>query len=48
MPGIFTEGLLLWALLTLFGYVQWFVLLPWLARKSRQLTDFLFNRHLTR
>jgi len=48
MPGIFTEGLLLWALLTLFGYAQWFVLLPWLARKSRQLTDFLFNRHLAR
>ena len=47
-PGIFTEALLLWTLLTVFGYLQWFVLLPWLARKSRQLTDFLFNRNLER
>lgn len=48
IPGIFTEGLLLWALLTLLGYVQWFIVLPWVSRKSRQLTDFLFNRYHAR
>ena len=48
VPGIFSEGLLLWTLLVILGYVQWFVLLPWLARKSRQLTDFLFKRYLAR
>jgi hypothetical protein len=47
-PGIFSEGLLLWILLTVFGYTQWFVLLPWLARKSRKLTDFLFDRYFAR
>ena len=48
VPGIFSEGLLLWTLLVILGYAQWFVLLPWLARKSRKLTDFLFNRHPAR
>ena len=48
VPGIFTEGLLLWVLLTILGYAQWFVVLPWVSRKFRQLADFLFNRHLAR
>jgi len=47
-PGVLLEGLVLWTFLTVLGYLQWFVLLPWLARKARQATDFLFNRHLAR
>src|SRR5688500_7755368 len=39
--GILTEGLLLWSLLTVLGVLQWFVLLPWAARKSRRLLEFL-------
>ena len=44
VPGIFAEGLALWAALTVLGYVQWFVLLPWLSRKCLQLSRFLFKR----
>ena len=44
MPTIFAEGLALWTALTALGYVQWFVLLPWLARGCLQLTRFLFKR----
>lgn len=46
--SIYSEGLLLWAALTVLGCLQWFVLLPWVVRKSRQLTDFLFNRYFAR
>lgn len=42
--GIFAEGLILWACLAVLGYVQWFMILPWIARKTRQVTDFLFKR----
>ena len=44
--GMREEGLLLWLALTVLGGLQWFVLLPWLARRSRQLTEFLFRRFL--
>jgi len=44
VPSTMSEGLYLWAALTALGYLQWFVLLPLLARKCRQLSDFLFNR----
>lgn len=46
--GIFSEGLILWGALTVIGWLQWFVILPWLVRKSRQLADFLFNRYFAR
>ncbi len=46
--SIFSEGLALWAALTLLGYLQWFVLLPWLARGARHLTDHLCARFLAR
>ena len=46
--GIHEEGLLLWLALTALGLLQWFVLLPWLARKSRQLADFLSRRFFAR
>lgn len=46
--GIHEEGLLLWLGLTVLGLLQWFVLLPWTARKARQATDFLFRRFFAR
>ncbi len=48
VPGIFTEGLLLWTLLMVLGYVQWFVLLPWVSRKCRQLAGVLTDWYLAR
>ena len=44
VPGMHEEALLAWFALTVLGLLQWFVLLPWLARRSRQLGDFLFKR----
>ncbi len=44
VPSILTEGLYLWAALTVLGYLQWFVLLPLLARACRQLANFLSRR----
>lgn len=44
VPGVLAEGLYLWAALTVLGYLQWFVLLPVLAQKCRQLADFLSRR----
>ena len=44
VPSILAEGLYLWAALTVLGYLQWFVLLPLVARKCRQLADFLFRQ----
>ena len=43
VPGLFAEGLALWALLAVLGYVQWFVLVPWVAGKCRRLADLLFH-----
>jgi len=43
-PGILAEGLYLWLVLGVFGYVQWFLLLPLVARKGQHLLHFLFNR----
>lgn len=47
-PGMHEEGLLLWLALTVLGLLQWFVLLPWVARRARQATDFLFKRLFAR
>jgi hypothetical protein len=44
VPAIYTEGMVLWIVLTVLGYAQWFVLLPWISRKCRQLHRFLFRR----
>jgi len=44
VPSILSEGLYLWTALTMLGYLQWFVLLPLVAQKCRQLSDFLFKR----
>jgi hypothetical protein len=44
VPSILSEGLYLWTALTALGYLQWFVLLPVLAQKCRQLADVLSRR----
>lgn len=38
VPSILAEGIYLWTSLTLLGYLQWFVLLPWVARKCGQFS----------
>lgn len=48
VPGIVFEGLMLWGALTALGYLQWFVLLPWVSRKCRLLAEFLSKRYLAR
>ena len=48
VPGIFTEGLILWAALAVLGYLQWFVLLPWVSRLCHRLAGFLSKRYLAR
>ena len=44
VPSVLAEGLYLWAVLTLLGYAQWFVLVPLLAQKLRRLSGFLSKR----
>lgn len=48
VPGIFAEGLATGAVLTALGYAQWFVVLPWIARRCAQLARFLFKRDAAR
>ena len=48
VPSILSEGLYLWTALTALGYAQWFVLLPLIAQKCRQFSDFLSKRHVAR
>jgi hypothetical protein len=44
VPSILSEGLYLWTVLTALGYAQWFLLLPLVAQKCRQLSHFLSKR----
>jgi hypothetical protein len=44
VPSILSEGLYLWTALTALGYAQWFLVLPLVAQKCRQLAHFLSNR----
>jgi hypothetical protein len=46
--GLYAEALILWAALAALGWLQWFVLLPWIARRCRRVTDFLFRRFFAR
>jgi hypothetical protein len=48
VPSVLAEGLFLWTVLTVLGYAQWFVLLPWVAAGCRRLSRFLFNRDAAR
>ena len=44
VPSAFAEGLYLWTVLSVLGYLQWFVLLPWISRKCWQLSSSLSDR----
>ena len=44
VPSVFAEGLYLWTVLMILGYVQWFVLLPWISRKCWQLSRAIFDK----
>ena len=44
VPSVFAEGLYLWTVLTVLGYLQWFVLLPWISRKCWQLSRAIFDK----
>ena len=48
VPSILAQGLFLWTALTVLGYCQWFILLPWVADGCRRLSRFLFNRDAAR
>jgi len=48
VPAIFTEGVFLWVFLTVLGYAQWFVLVPWVSGRLRQLYRILFTRGTAR
>jgi len=44
VPSAFAEGLYLWTVLSVLGYLQWFVLLPWISRKCWQLSRSIFDK----
>jgi len=44
VPAILLEGLFLWTSMAVLGYAQWFLLVPLLSRKCRQVSDFLLAR----
>jgi hypothetical protein len=45
-PSILSECVFLWTLSVVLGYLQWFILLPWITRKCWQLSGALFRpRH---
>jgi hypothetical protein len=48
VPGVLEEGVSLWVALTALGCLQWFVLLPWLARNAARLVRVLSSRGLSR
>jgi hypothetical protein len=48
VPSVLAEGLYLWTVLTMLGYLQWFVLLPWGAAALSRVSRFLFNRDAAR
>ena len=44
-PSILSECLSLWTAMVVLGYFQWFILLPWLARKLWHTCNAFFNRN---
>lgn len=43
-PSILSECVFLWTLMVALGYVQWFVVLPWISRKCWGLCNALLYR----
>jgi hypothetical protein len=46
-PSILAESVFVWTFTVAIGYVQWFMLLPWLTRKCWQFCRVLANRRGT-
>lgn len=44
-PSQFSECLSLWIAMVTLGYVQWFILLPWVSGRCWQACNTLFNRN---
>lgn len=47
-PSILSEGVFLWTFTVVLGYLQWFVLLPWVSRICWRLSTALFRSHRAR
>ncbi len=44
-PSLFSECVSLWIGMVTLGYVQWFILLPWVSGRCWQACNTLFNRN---
>jgi hypothetical protein len=44
VPSVLAEALYLWSVMSVLGYLQWFVLLPWISRMCWQLSRALFDK----
>ncbi len=44
-PSLFSECISLWIGMVTLGYVQWFILLPWVSGRCWQACNTLFNRN---
>lgn len=40
-PSVFSEGVALWVLMITLGYLQWFIVLPWISRLCRRMCHAL-------
>lgn len=47
-PSILSEGVFLWTFTVVLGYLQWFVLLPWVSRICWRLSTALFRSQRVR
>lgn len=43
-PSILSECVFSWIFSVILGYLQWFILLPWVSRQCWRLFNALFNR----
>ena len=48
VPTLALEGAVIWIALSVLGFLQWFVVLPWLARRAPQWIRSLFGRYTAR
>ena len=44
VPSVLAEALYLWSVMSVLGYLQWFVLLPLISRMCWQLSRALFDK----
>ena len=43
-PSVLSESIFLWLFSMVAGYVQWFMLLPWISRSCLRVSRLLFDR----